>query len=313
MSRKVKTFFHVFLRSLFPHSGYYSKVIKVPFSFSFKYFLMILFVFNACFVLYLVAKYNPAKINSIISATSSSLSNYPDYLTISLKKGRLITNNNHPYFLWLDYQDKKNLFLVIDESANPKKIQLYKSSFLLTAQELVINDTRTNTYSSFPLTYVDDQKITKEKINQLVQIIDRFHSLFPLLFISGFLLLVVFVPFSSLIVTFIYLFFSSVIVFLVFKFFLQKHFHFRKIFQVSFHAITFPLLLDYAVIMINPTIRINSALFLPLRQVPFPMLFLIILAVFVAVGVYEAHTKEHEEKTHHVPAASTRLHHRKKH
>lgn len=312
MKRIVKTFFHVFLRSLVPHSEYYSKVIKAPFLFSFKYFLMILLVLNSYFVIYLAIKYNPVKINSVLSAISSSLSNYPDFLTISLKKGRLITNNNRPYLLWLDYQDKKNLFLVIDESANPKKIQLYKSFFLLTSQELVINDPRINNYSTFPLIYVDDQKITKEKVNQLVQTIDKLHSFFPLLFVIGFLFFVVFVPLSSFVVTFIYLILSSVIVFLVFKFFLQKHFHFRKIFQVSFHAVTFPLFLDYALMVIKPSIRMEGSNFLLfLRQIPFPMLFLIILAVFVAVGVYEAHGngKEHHA---HIPVQHKPARHHKK-
>lgn len=298
MERIVKTFFHVFTRSLFPHHHYYSKIIKTPFSFSFKYFFMLLLVFNVCFVLFLAVKYNPKKLNSRLSALSTNLSYYPDNLVITLHKGRLITNNNHPYLLWFDDQDKKNLLLVVDETATAKKIELYGSSALLTAQELVINGSVGN-ISSLPLNYLDDQKITKEKISQLVQKIDKARMFLPFLFIAAVVLLILLVPLVSFIVTFVYLFLSSIIVFLVFKFFLQKHFHFRKIFQVSFHAVTLPLFLDYSLMILRPTIRMGSNFFLPLRQIPFPMLFLIVLAVFVAIGVHEAHVEEHEVKLHH--------------
>ncbi len=314
MVRKVKTFLHIFLRSLIPHTLYYSKILKAPFSFSFKYFLAMLFILNIFFIGSFFIRYNPKKIHSLLSSFSVSLSSYPSDLIISVKKGRLITNNNRPYLLWLDYQDKKNLLLVIDETATPKKIQLYKSSLLFTSNEVVIRDMKTNTLSTLPINYLDDQKITGENIYQVIKTINASLLFFPLLYSIFIAILVGLLPVASFLITSLYLLFSSCIVYLVYKFFAKKHFRFKKIIQVSFHAATFPLFLDYVLIILRPTIRMGTGVFLPLRQIPFPLLFLTVLAFFVAVGVYEAHAEESHEKPHHRPTPHiSHLRHRKKH
>lgn len=299
MVRKVKTFLHVFLRSLIPHTLYYPKILKTPFSFSLKYFLAMLFVLNVLFLGSFFIRYSPNKIYSLLSSLSTSLSSYPSDLIISLKKGGLMTNNNRPYLLWLDYQNKKNLLLVIDETATPKKIQLYRSSLLFTSNDVTIRDVKTNTLSTLPLNYFDDQKITKAMMNRAVRGINTVLSYFPLLYGSFIVLFAVLLPTASFLVTFLYLLFSSGIVFLAYRFFAKKHFKIKKIIQVSFHAATFPLLLDYSLIILRPTIQMGSNAFLPLRQIPFPLLFLTMLAFFVAVGVYEAHAEETHKKSHH--------------
>lgn len=289
MLRIVKTFFHNFIKSLFPHAGYYSKIIRSPFSSSFKYLVMFLLVLNVSLVLFIVSQFNPNKVSMFLSSYSASLNSYPDDLVISIHKGRLLTNYSRPYLLWIDQQGEKNLLAVVDETATPDKIRLYGASVLLTSQDAVINNTGTGNVSVFPLQILDDQKITKQQMNSLVQLINKIRFVFPMLYILILLFLIIFIPLISLIITFVYLFLASIIVFLVFKLFLQKHFHFRKIFQISFHAITFPLLLDYSLIVIRPTINSGPGFLMAIKQIPFPMLFLIILAVFVAVGVYEAH------------------------
>lgn len=289
MGRIVKTFFHTFIKSLFPNPGYYSKIIRSPFPSSFKYFLTFLLVLNVSLIFFIAVKYNPNKVNLFLSSLSASLDRYPNDLIISVHKGRLITNYNRPYLLWLDKQTEKNLLLVIDETATPNKIKLYGTSALLTSREVVVSETQTGNASVFPLQYLDDQKITKQQMNSFVQLINKINAFFPILFILGLLILVILIPLASFIVTFVYLFLASIIVFFVFKLFLQKHFHFRRIFQISLHAVTFPLLLDYSFMMVRPTINNGPSFLMAIKQIPFPMLFLIILAVFVAVGVYEAH------------------------
>ncbi len=302
MERIVKTFFHVFIKSFIPHTAYYSKILKTPFSFSFKYFLAMIFVFNAIFAISFFIRHNPKKINTVLSTFSTNLSQYPQDLTVTIRKGKLITNYNRPYLLWLDYEDKKDLLLVIDESATPKKIRLYKSFFLLTSSELVVSNTKTGSYSILPLSYVDDQTLTNEKVSQFVKVINVVRSLLPFIYIFGILFLLSLVPLASFIVTFLYLLFSSCIVFAVYKLFAKKHYRFKRVLQVSFHAATFPLFLDYTLIILRPTIRMGPNFLAPLRQIPFPFLFLTILAMFVAVGVYEAHAdgvQESNEKAHH--------------
>lgn len=287
MERKVKTFVHVLTQSFIPHARYYSRVLKTSFVFSFKYFLALIAVCNIILIAFLLVRYNPKKIDAALTTLSTSLSTYPQDLIITVRKGRLITNSNRPYFLWFDTKDKKNLFLVIDETASADKFTVYKSMSLLTAESLVTQGTYG--LNSFPLSYLEDQKITKDSISELVRTVDKFHSFLVPLYIFFVLALILFVPLVSLTVTLAYLILASLMVFLLFKFFMQKHFHFKKILQVSLHAVTFPLLLDYSLMIIRPTIRIGAGVLSSLPQIPLPMLFLIILSVFTAVGVYEAH------------------------
>ncbi len=296
MERIVKTFFHVFIKSLIPHAEYYSKILNTPFSFSVKYFLALLFVLNTVFTVSFFIRHNPKKINSALSAFSTNLSQYPQDLTVAVRKGKLITSYNRPYLLWFDYEDKKDLLLVIDESATPKKIQLYKSYFLLTSTELVVNNVKTGSFSTLPLSYIDDQKLTKAKVNQFVKGINMGRTLFPFVYMLAVLFILSLLPLISLTVTLFYLLFSSGIVFAAYKFFAKKHFKFKRILQVSFHSATFPLFLDYILIILRPTIRMGPSFLAPFRQIPFPVLFLMILAMFVAVGVYEAHADGVENK-----------------
>jgi len=287
MIRKVKTFLHIFYNSLIPHARYYSRIIKVNFSFSLKYFLTLIVILNIFFIISFVVKYSPKKINIVLGTLITSLRQFPNDLTIMINNGRLITSYNRPYFLWLDYQDKKQLLLVIDETATAKKAQLYKSYSLLTANELVINNLKNNNLSSLPLSYLQDQTINKEKTMMFVSVLDKIQGLLPLLSLILILALIIILPIASFAITIIYLLLSALLVFFLYKFFIKKHFRFKKILQVSFHSATLPLLIDYGLIIFRPTMRLT----VNVPTLPFPLLFFILLALFIAVGVYEAHAK----------------------
>lgn len=305
MLKKVKAFFHSFLNSLIPQSEYYRKIVRSPFSSSLSYFLVIVFILNLSFVASLIVKYSPIKINVVMTEVINSLNNYPDGLTINIHKGRLITNNNRPYLFWVNHQNKENLILVVDESASPQKIQQYKSYFLFTPQYFVFNNLKNNSVFSVPLSYFDDYKITKQTVTSLVKSISLFQNILPLISIAVLLILIIFLPMASLLVMFTYIVISSFVVFLLFKLLTRKHFHFKKILQVSFHAATLPLLLDYGVIIFRPSITVQSDVLVKMKQLPFSCWFFILLAVFVAVGVYEAYE---EEKKSHADSHETHLH-----
>lgn len=311
MIKKVKTFFYSFIHSLIPHSQYYSKIVKSTFSSSLSYFLIIVFILNLSFVASLIVKYNPKKISTMITEVINSLNNYPDGLIINIHKGRLITNNDQPYLFWVNDQNKENLILVVDESASPQKIQQYKSYFLFTPQEFVFNNSKNNSVSSIPLSYFDDYKITKQTVTSFVQSISLFQKILPLISIAVLLVLIIFLPMASLFVMFTYIIISSLVVFVLFKILTRKHFHFKKILQVSFHAATLPLLLDYGFIIFRPTMTIKADILSKIKQLPFPSWFFILLAIFVAAGVYEAYVEEkkvhpHVSETH--PHQHKRLH-----
>jgi len=289
MIRKVKTFLHIFYNSIIPHARYYSKILKVNFSFSLKYFLTLIVILNIFFILSIVKKYSPKRINTVLNSLIISLQKSPDDLIININNGRLITGYNRPYFLWLDDQDKKRLLLVIDETASAKKILIYKSFFLLTTNELVMNNFKNSDLSVLPLSYVQNQQIDKAKINFFVNNLEKIKLLLPFLSLILIIALIIILPLASFIITLIYLLLSTLFVFLLYKIFVKKHFRFKKIFQVSFHSATLPLLIDYGLIIFRPTIKLNFISYLP--TLPYPFLFFILLALFIGVGVYEAHVK----------------------
>ncbi|MBI2641655.1 DUF1189 family protein [Candidatus Roizmanbacteria bacterium] len=277
---KLKTFWHVFTNSLIPNTSYYHKILKSPFSFSLKYFLTLIVILNLLFGAFLALKLNPWKIHETFQSLVSSLDEFPNNLTISVKDGVLMTNYNKPYFLWFDYKDSKRLLLVIDETATAEKIYEYRSDMLLTRGELVIRNPKdTSEIQILNLSYVNQQTINKDiilKVQEYIREITRFILLsYPLLLI----LTMIFLVLASFFSTALYLVIASAVVYIFYLFFLRKKTQptFKNAFQISLHSITTPLLLNYVLGMF----------YLGIPLLPFFFLFLIV--VFTFAGIYDAH------------------------
>lgn len=304
MRQKVKTFFHVFTQSLFPQPSYYQKIPKTSFSFSLKYFSSLIIILNLILVIYLTIKYNPGKVDRFLNSIIVSLKTYPDELVINIRKGNLFTSYNRPYFFWNESDGKRNLLLVIDETTLPSKIDQYRSLLLLTSKEIVIRtDKQPNKINNtLPLTYFGNQTFNK-KISE--KIIQSLIVLKNLLLASYFIIipgLIIFLLLSSFLINFFYLSIISFIIYIIFKVYFRKRIHYKKTLQVAFHAVSFPLLLDYFLIIFKPSIQANISL---KPFVPSPLIFLILLAVFIFAAVYEAYQNhQHKEKNyplHHKP------------
>jgi len=285
--KKVKAFFYVFLKSLFPNKKYYQKIAHTPFSFSFKYLISLMFFINLILIIILSSFYSPNKIRKTLEATIASLENYPQELVISIQNNNLFTTLDRPYFFWLKDNNRPQLILVIDQSADEKKIEIYKSKFLITATHLVYQ--KEGKYQSLPLSFLNNQYIDKTRVNQLKALILKINSRLLLYYFLG-LISLFFLLFSfSLLINLFYLFFVSLAVFVFFKYLQKRHFHFSKVYQISFHAATFPYLLDYLLLTFPKSIKILP-LFPSTFTRLFPLLFLIILTLFTTVGVLEAYS-----------------------
>ncbi len=289
--RKVKSFLHVFENSLFPTSSYYKKVfLRTPLNFSFKYFLSLIILLNFIFLLSLGWRFNPQKISNILSSLTSAFEKYPEDLVINIKNGLAFTNYNHPYFLWLDYQNKKKLLFVVDETALPEKIQTYKSFGLLTSREIVLNlnQTKNQTFSTLPLNYISNQTITKEKISLFTMFLKRLVKNFFLIYIILTLTVAVAVFLFSLLINLFYITTAAFIVFFSYRLILKRKTHFKKIFQVGLHAVTLPFVIDYFTVISKPALNLKFNL--PSSELLFPVSFLILLSIFTFAGIYTAHS-----------------------
>ncbi len=291
--KKVKTFFHMFYNSLIPHVRYYSHILRIPFATSLKYLLLLIVILNIVFTGSLITKYNPSQLNKTIDAGIASLRSYPKYLTIFVGKGSLMTNLNQPFFFWMNTPNQNQLVAVIDEYAEPSKIKEYHSLLLFTRKDIVTQDSTTQEVTAIPYSSGSVQTITKSSIEKIVTLAERVKTLLPLLYLVAVIAALIALPTASFITTMMYLLISSLVIFLFYRFIVQKRFTLKRIIQISFHAVTLPLCIDYILIIFRPSLEISSASVYAITPPPFPVLFFLLVAIFIAAGVYEAHNDKH--------------------
>jgi hypothetical protein len=265
MSKKVKTFFHVFTKSLIPQPEYYRKIVRSRLSFSLKYFISLSALIYLFFVFILLLKINPIKLIQWKTNVVDNLTKYPDDLVINVENGNLITTYNRPYFFWLNDIDKKNLLLVIDQTALPDKILKYRSVFLLTGNSFVTRKNDAITAIPFKnLSFKIDKNVISNALNGLTV------GLSLILFSIFILLLLIILPIIVLSLNLFYVLISGFFIFIIYRFFSHK-IPYKKILQLSFHSSTIPLLIGYCLCKLNP----------------FALFFLIV--IFLGVGVYEVY------------------------
>ncbi len=292
--KKVKTFFHIFVNSLLPQDTYYPKLLKVPFYFSLQYFTVLVFILSFIFVTSISLRLSPLKINSLLGNLAANLNKYPNDLVININKGTMTTNYDRPYFLWLDSDeaDTNHLLLVVDQEATPQKINQYDSAILLTRKNIVFKNTGTADLKIIPMKTVDNDTITKSTVDSVKNTILSINKLvllaYPLLFLVFFLFLTLVSFFSNV----LYVLISAGVVYLFYHFFIQHKSRpkFVKTFQISMHAITLPMVTNYTLGVFN--LKLNQSL---------SVLYLLLVLLFTAVGVYKAYVHEvsSHPKIHH--------------
>jgi hypothetical protein len=281
--KKVKAFLHIFVNSLLPQTNYYQKILKTKFSFSLKYFLFLTFLINCLFVLFFVIKIPSAKVNRLLTNLNNNLTAFPNNLIISVKNGSLLTTFNRPYFLWIDFDNMKQLLAVVDETADTQKINEYQSAFLLTTKFAVIRDMMGGRpLTVIPLSQIKDVTIDKNTIEEMRTNLAQIAKLLPLFYWGLIVIAIILFPMFSFLVNILYLITASLFIYIVYRIFFAKslprhHLSFKKTFQIGLHAITLPLIIDYGLTLLN------------LRSKPTMLMYLFLIAVFVFAGLYEAY------------------------
>lgn len=288
--KKVKAFLHIFLNSLIPNPSYYRKILNTRFFFSFKYFFFLIVLLSFMLIVNLLNKYSPSKIVHWLNQINKTIDQFPSDLNIFINNGLLITSYNRPYFVWVkDNKNKIRLMLVIDESGSFEKITQYQSMALLTKTDLFIK--QNNQVKKIPLTSFGKITINKEGLKILKEKISFINKLVYPLYFGILILAVILIPLLSLMINMIYVFFASLIAFFLLKLKPEKKYHFKKVFQISLHAATLPLLIDYFAFNL-PISKLMKTNFY-IKPPPFPLVFVFLLAVFVFIGAYEAYYYNH--------------------
>jgi len=287
--KKVKAFFYIILKSAILSKDYYRKIIKTSFNFSLKYLIGLIILVNLILIFSLTTQYSYNNIKNLLKATSASLVNYPQDLVVSVQNNTLFTTLDRPYFFWINDDKQQRLLLVIDQSADVKKIDLYKSLILITPTTIVVRFNNKSYY--YPLYILNGLSVNKIKVEQWRLFLNSLSSKLFLYYFIGVIFLFVFFNLVSFFITITYLFIVSSLVFLYFKFFHHHHFHFKKVLQISFHANTFPYLVDYLFLSLpKPIIKLPYPAIISTQF--FPLFFLLILILFTTLGVREAYREK---------------------
>jgi len=213
----------------------------------------------------------------------NSLASFPNNLTISVKNGSLLTTLNHPYFLWIDFDNKKQLLAVVDETGDTPKINEYQSALLLTTKFFVVKDMMDERpLTVIPLSQIKDLTIDKNAVGEMRINLDQIAKLLTLLYWGLVVVAIILFPILSFLVNIIYLIAASLFIYIVYRIFFAKsipkhHLSFKKTFQIGLHAITIPLIIDYGLTLFY------------LRSKPTMFMYLFLIAVFVFAGLYEAY------------------------
>lgn len=307
--KKVKTFLHIFFNSLIPNTSYYRKILPTHFRFSFKYFFSLIMLLNLILIFNLINKYSPPKIFYWLNEINKTIDKFPEDLNIFINNGFLTTTHNRPYFIWMkNNKNQLRLMLVIDESASLEKINQYQSPILLTKTDLLIK--QNNKIERIPLTSFDKTTINKESLLPLKQQILTFKNFFYYFYFAAVILAITLIPISSLIVNIFYLSFGSLIAFILLKLKSQKKYHFKKIFQISLHASTLPLLINYLAFNFPLSKLINVQFAIPFISPT--IVFIFLLAVFIFIGAHKAYYdhnhNHHNHHKHHPPKNHKKTH-----
>ncbi len=288
--KKIKTFLHVVINSLFPSEHYYKKIAKTRFLFSLKYFFALIFVLN--FILISTFVFRNLFLNNNLTEFKASLvkglDNYPSNLIITIKNNRLTTNSDRPYIFWLNYQNVPHPLVAIDERATEEKIYQFDSTTILINSDGIIRRMG-NGLRYYPFKIKGEFTINKQRVENLKNLILRFFELAPFLILIIFIILFIVLFLFFLFTKIFYLAIISLIGFWAIKVFHVKT-KYKKIFQISLHSNTIPVICEFAILILAWRVR-------------FFHWYLFLTLVFFAAAIYETYfyqaTLKISPKTHH--------------
>ncbi len=253
---KIKFFFDTLVKSLTKFE-YYKEISKAKFKFSLKYLFFLFYLlsligslmFSGSIAALILPKV-PLFINSFESKADSL---YPKGLVITIKEGLVATNQKEPYFI--DTLDQFGLnhgqshFITIDTNANAGNIKDENTAVLITKDSVVTLDSNSS-YRVYPIDKTINTTINQSLYNKLIsQILPYLKYVEPGLVIL-LVLSILLLPFVSatflLLSQLIYLLIFSLIFFILVKI-MKKTLTFKKLYQLTMHASTLPILLGLVV------------------------------------------------------------------
>ena len=278
--RKLRVFVTCFKRSLTDLS-YYRDIVNAKFTFSLKYLYVLMFIFGLVKGITLVP--GVVKLITEIPDFKLTVKNvvddlYPEELVVIIEGGKLSSNVEEPYFInfpnnldtkfdeiGYDSGDYKNL-IVIDTSGTVGDYTSYNSVFLVTEDSVVYPDDDTRDiggYRVLPLKEMQsDMVIDKQYYDEMLGRLLPYLDYVPTVLFGLVIGLIVVYPF--LVASFMtisrlfYLLFTSLVLLIIAKL-IKRDLKYTKIYQLSIHTLTAPVLLIFLLELFS--LRLPSPLF----------------------------------------------------
>jgi len=272
-NRFVATFVHVFINSLLPIKRYYKKLLHTKLGFSLKYYFVLIFIVNSIALILIGFRYKEV-IPSILSIKKNiitSVASFPEDLRITITNGELMTTYDRPYFMWYSENGIPHPIIVIDENASLDQIHQYESNVLLTSQAVVVQVG--DIIYQYRFTNRDNFTFSKLTALDLEASIERFFQMLPFIVVALILVLFIVVPIMVFLLQTSFLWLLSAAVFLGTKL-IHRRISFEKVFHVSLHSSTVPLMLEYFFFVTGATLVL-------------PFGFTLIYLLFITLSLYE--------------------------
>ena len=258
---KLKTFFYSLKRSAFD-PNYYPDILKVPFSFSWKYLYMLSFFAVLVGVIMWAI---PTAIGLMTTMPASiqefkkeARNAYPPELEVQIVDGKLSTNVEEPYFidpvpaedLKTEKQEYEH-FITIDTMAAVDDYTDYGSLVLVTEDAVVYPDNNRAGYRVMDLGQFNEDILLNQKVyNDIFTKVSPFIDMIPGFLVGLIIVSLLFGPIvGGLFVTLghmMYLLLASLITWIVAKMF-KVNIGYPKAYQLGMHGVTLPIIITTAV------------------------------------------------------------------
>jgi len=267
--KKLHALNYIFWKSI-TSFAYYKELVKMPFSFSWKYF----WAFSISLAVFLTVTISIAVVPEINKFSqrfeTRAPALFPNDLVIEIKNGEVSTNVPEPLHFPIPYElltdtpgavsDQNQMYLVtFDTSASADDYFDSQSLILVTKNQFVAADSEAD-YRVYSLKDFENMTIDKNFVDKQINTLLPFVRILPAL--AVFLIFVVFALILP-IIRLISLIFLTVIVHLAARL-MRVNLTYRKLYQIGLHALTLPVLIQIALIAFNlnpPIPFFNSILF----------------------------------------------------
>lgn len=252
MKRKISAFFYVFKNSV-SNPDYYKELADTKFVFSLKYLYALLYFMS--FLLGIVIAIQMVslipKTPYFIQDVKSVMDNfYPDDLILTIEDGKLSTNFDTPYFIYLPSEigDPSMRLITIDVGGSFEDVDRYKTVILVT--ESAIYYPSENGYEIFPLSEIDSMVIDRATYEILIEQINPYLDKIPFALYVGIFSMIFIAPFIIAIFSvsgkLFYLVFGAFILWLFAKIF-GRNLNYKQTYKMSMHFVTLPIIYSYIV------------------------------------------------------------------